>query len=134
MLPTPRLGSELRRILGSADIEVDSAGNGVVLKGSVPTAIHMEQALSVARAVISEEGREAKKIVNLLQVRGHQQVMLEVVIAEMSKVVRREFGTNFNALFESGGKSFQIAGLLQGLTSPQADGNARHLRGHQPCW
>jgi pilus assembly protein CpaC len=94
----------------------------VVLKGSVPTAIHMEQALSVARAVISEDGKEAKKIVNLLQVRGHQQVMLEVVIAEMSKVVRREFGTNFNALFESGGKTFQIAGLLQGLTSPQADG------------
>jgi pilus assembly protein CpaC len=82
----------------------------------------MEQALAVARAVLSEDGREAKKIVNLLQVHGHQQVMLEVVIAEMSKVVRREFGTNFNALFESGGKTFQIAGLLQGLTSPQADG------------
>ncbi|MBW2424143.1 MAG: type II and III secretion system protein family protein [Deltaproteobacteria bacterium] len=120
--PHSRLGSELRRILGSDDIQVESAGNGVVLKGSVPTAIHMEQALSVARAVISEDGKEAKKIVNLLQVRGHQQVMLEVVIAEMSKVVRREFGTNFNALFESGGKTFQIAGLLQGLTSPQADG------------
>jgi len=120
--PHSRLGSELRRILGSADIQVDSAGNGVVLKGSVPTAVHMEQAMSVARAVLDEEGREAKKIVNLLQVRGHQQVMLEVVIAEMSKVVRRQFGTNFNALFESGGKTFQVAGLLQGLTSPQADG------------
>jgi pilus assembly protein CpaC len=120
--PHSRLGSELRRILGSDDIQVESAGNGVVLKGSVPTVVEMEQALSVARAVLSEDGAEAKKIVNLLQVRGHQQVMLEVVIAEMSKVVRREFGTNFNALFESGGKTFQVVGLLQGLTSPQADG------------
>jgi pilus assembly protein CpaC len=120
--PHSRLESELRRILGSDDVQVDSAGNGIVLKGSVPTALAMEQALEVARAVLSEEGREAKKVVNLLQVRGHQQVMLEVTIAEMSKVVRREFGTNFNAIFETGGKTIQVAGLLQGLTSPQADG------------
>ena len=59
--PHSRLESELRRILGSEDIRVDSAGNGVVLKGSVPTAIALEQALEVARAVLSEDGREAKK-------------------------------------------------------------------------
>ncbi len=120
--PHSRLGSELRRILSSDDIEVESAGSGVVLKGSVPTALAMEQALSVARAVLSDDGQEAKTIVNLLQVRGQHQVMLEVVIAEMSKVVRREFGTNFNALFESGGETFQLAGFLGGLTAPQADG------------
>lgn len=120
--PHSRLESELRRILGSNEIRVDSAGNGVVLSGSVPTAIAMEQALAVARAVLSDEGSEAKSIVNLLEVRGHHQVMLEVVIAEMSRTVRREFGTNFNAFFANGGNNFQIAGFLQGLTAPNSDG------------
>jgi pilus assembly protein CpaC len=115
--PHSRLQSELRRILDSDDIVVDSAGNGIVLKGSVPDAIAMESSLAVARAVLSEEGREAKKIVNLLSVRGQQQVMLKVVIAEMSRTVRREFGTNFNALIESGNQTYQVFGFLQGLTS-----------------
>jgi pilus assembly protein CpaC len=116
--PHSRLQSELRRILDSEDISVESAGNGIVLKGSVPNAVAMEQSLSLARAVLSEEGQEAKKIVNLMEVRGHHQVMLKVVIAEMSRTVRREFGTNLNALIESGGKSVEIFGFLQGLTSP----------------
>jgi pilus assembly protein CpaC len=118
--PHSKLESELRRILGSSDIQVDSAGNGIVLSGSVPTAIAMDQALSIARAVLSEEGNEAKKVVNLLEVRGHHQVMLEVVIAEMSRTVRREFGMNFNAIFDNGDS--QIVGLLQGLTSPTQGG------------
>jgi pilus assembly protein CpaC len=118
--PHSRLQSELRRILSSDDISVESAGNGIVLKGSVPNAVAMEQSLSLARAVLSEEGREAKKIVNLMEVRGHHQVMLKVIIAEMSRTVRREFGTNFNALIESGGHTVEVFGFLQGLTAPGA--------------
>jgi pilus assembly protein CpaC len=116
--PHSRLQSELRRILDSDDIAVESAGNGIVLKGSVPNAVAMEQSLSLARAVLSEDGHEAKKIVNLMEVRGHHQVMLKVIIAEMSRTVRREFGTNLNALIESGGKSVEIFGFLGGLTAP----------------
>jgi len=119
--PHSRLQSELRRILESEDITVESAGNGIVLKGSVPDAVALEQSLAVARAVLSDEGREAKTIVNLLSVRGQQQVMLEVTIAEMSRTVRREFGTNLNALIESGNQTYQVFGFLQGLTAP-ADG------------
>jgi pilus assembly protein CpaC len=44
--------------------------------------------------------------------------MLKVTIAEMSRTVRREFGTNLNALIESGGKSVEIFGFLGGLTAP----------------
>lgn len=120
--PHSRLQSELRRILNSDDISVESAGNGIVLKGSVPNAVAMEQSLSLARAVLSEEGREAKKIVNLMEVRGHHQVMLKVIIAEMSRTVRREFGTNFNGLIESGGKSVGFFNFLQGLTAPTEEG------------
>jgi pilus assembly protein CpaC len=87
--PHSRLQAELRRILNSDDIQVESAGNGIVLKGSVPTAVAMEQSLSLARAVLSEDGREAKTIVNLMEVRGHHQVMLKV--AHGAARVWREF-------------------------------------------
>jgi pilus assembly protein CpaC len=116
-VPYSRLQSELRRILGSDDISVDNAGNGIVLKGSVSSAVAMEQTLAVARAVLSDEGSEAKKIVNLMEVRGHQQVMLKVVIAEMARTVRMEFGTNLNALIDTGGESYQVFTFVQGLTS-----------------
>jgi pilus assembly protein CpaC len=115
--PHSRLESELRRILGSEDISVSSAGDGIVLHGSVSSAVEMEHSLAIARAVLSEGGREAKKIVNLLQVRGHQQVMLKVIIAEVSRTVGREFGTNLNALIESSGNTYQIYGNLNNLTS-----------------
>lgn len=113
------LASELHRILDNEDISVESAGNAIVLKGTVPNAVAQEQALEVARSIIGDA--EGKKIVNLLEVGGRQQVMLEVVVAEMSRSVKREFGTNLNALITNGGNSIEVFGFLQNLTQPSAE-------------
>ena len=118
--PHSRIQSELRRILGSDDITVESAGNGVVLKGSLESKVAMEQAMTVARAVLEEDGREAKRVVNLLEVRGQHQVMLEVVVAEMSRAFRKRFGTNVNGLISSSQGDIQFFSFLQGLTLDSA--------------
>ena len=56
--------------------------------------------------------REARKVCNLLQVAGVQQVMLEVRVAEMSRSLTKRLGVNFN-YFK--GEEFGIS-LLGGLT------------------
>ncbi len=91
----------LRHAFANESIEVSNAGNAVVLKGSVPSTVELEQALTLARALVGD-GKDAPEVVNLLNVGGNHQVMLKVVVAEMSRTINREFGTNFAALIETG--------------------------------
>ena len=116
-----QLQSELRRILEVDDVTVESTGHATVLKGSVPSAVKLEQALEVSKAYLgdTQAGQAAQgKIVNLLQVGGNQEVMLKVVIAEISRRVGREFGVNFNALIDAGSGTINVASFLQGLSQP----------------
>ena len=116
-----QLQSELRRILEVEDVTVESTGHATVLKGSVPSAVKLEQALEVSKAYLGEtQGAKGPqgKIVNLLQVGGNQEVMLKVVIAEMSRRIGREFGVNFNALIDAGSGTINVASFLQGLSQP----------------
>src|SRR5262249_26151505 len=114
-----QLQSELQRILEVEDVQVESTGHATVLKGSVPSAVKLEQALEVSKAYLGEtQGAKGPqgKIVNLLQVGGNQEVMLKVVIAEMSRRINREFGVNFNALINAGSGTINVASFLQGLS------------------
>jgi pilus assembly protein CpaC len=107
------LESVLRRVLDGEDIHVESAGAGIALSGSVSSAVAMDQALSVANAFLGDDDRQ---VVNLLDLEGNQQVMLKVVVAEMSRTLERQLGTNFAALIETGGKEIAIVSLLEGLS------------------
>jgi len=112
--PQSYLQKELRHLIGAPGIEVHNARSATVLTGTVPSPLAAEQAMAVANAFVS--GDEHAKVVNLLEVGGNQQVMLSVVIAEMSRTVTREFGTNFNAVFQAGSGTIGLAGLLGGMT------------------
>jgi pilus assembly protein CpaC len=114
--PQIYLQRELRRILSNDDLHVDGARSATVLSGSVPNVVALEQTLAVANAFVADD--ENAQVVNLLEVGGNQQVMLKVVIAEMSRTLTREFGTNFNALIDAGTGKIRIDGLLGGLTTP----------------
>jgi pilus assembly protein CpaC len=116
--PHSHLESELRRVLGNDGIAVDSAGESVVLKGTVGSPIDVEHALMVARAFMAE--KKESNIINLLEVGGDQQVMIEVVIAEMSRVLRRRMGSNFLVTGDDG--DFQIFNFLNGLASIDPSG------------
>jgi pilus assembly protein CpaC len=116
--PHSHLESELRRVLGNDGIAVDSAGESVVLKGTVGSPIDVEHALMVARAFMAE--KKESNIINLLEVGGDQQVMIEVVIAEMSRVLRRRMGSNFMVTGDNG--DFQIFNFINGLAAIDPSG------------
>jgi pilus assembly protein CpaC len=105
-------------VLGNPDVKVDSAGESIVLKGSVANALASEQAVTVARGFFPEK---SEKVINLLEVGGDQQVMLEVVVAEMARSLRREMGTNFQVLHVGDNHTAQVFNFLNNLTSVSVD-------------
>jgi len=104
---------KLRSILGSDDIHVDPVGEAIVLRGSVGGPIQVEQASAIARSFFPKGGED--KVVNALEVGGNQQVMIEVIIAEMQRNLGRRLTVNWNAAVRTGQKLFTFDSLLGGL-------------------
>ncbi|UCH44491.1 MAG: type II and III secretion system protein family protein [Nitrospiraceae bacterium] len=96
------------------DIHVTSTHDSIVLSGSVSSDLNLSQILALAEAYVPE------KIINLMQVRGVHQVMLEVRVAEMSRDLTRRMGVNFNYI-SSSGANIGIS-MLNNLTSLPAEG------------
>jgi len=101
------LKEKLHQILPKEKIGAEAAGDSIVLTGEVSGPVAQNTALSIARAFLGEKmGADGKskdsKVVNLLHVGGVQQVMLEVRVAEINRLIAERMGVNFNALAPQG--------------------------------
>jgi len=104
-----RLKSQLHELFPEENgIKVHAAHDHITLSGSVTGADVVDQVLEVANAYAP------KKIMNLLQVGGVQQVMLEVRVAEMQRSLLKRLGVNFGVV-DNGGSGFGNT-LLNGLS------------------
>ena len=112
---------EIRRVIDVGDVRVDSAGESIVLTGSVPDAATVERVLAVADAYFKKKDeKEEGSVINLLTVGGNQQVMIEVTVSEMSRSVRRTIGTNFAAtIVQNGDRTFDIFNRIDDLARPE---------------
>ncbi len=70
-----------------AGIEVRGSNDSVIMSGKISNTYAMEKALAVARSYVP-----AKNVINLLQVGGGHQVMLEVKISEVARASLKELG------------------------------------------
>lgn len=110
-----QLKQQLNDILpGESDLRVTATHETITLSGRVSNAANLSQALSLARSYAPEG-----KVNNLVEVRGVQQVMLEVRVAEMQRSLARRMGVNFNYLTESGKFGISQLGGLTELVDPQ---------------
>ncbi len=103
-----RLKEKLHEILPQEEnIKVSSLNDTITLSGRVSNAANLSTALAVAGPF--------GKVVNLLEVGGVQQVMLEVRVSEIQKSLGRRLGINFNGVSASG-QQFGVS-LLNNLTN-----------------
>lgn len=94
-----RLGEMIRKILpDEKDLRIDVAHDSLTLSGTVSSTSRLSQALALAEVYSPKDG----KIVNLVEVAGVHQVMLEVRVAEMSKSMGRRLGFNWSYASSSG--------------------------------
>lgn len=90
-----RIMAKLHQILPKEkDIKVFATHEALTLTGTVSSSTAMSHALAVAEAYNTAKDQ---KVVNLLEVSGVQQVMLEVKVAEMARSLGRRLGINFIA-------------------------------------
>ena len=84
--------SAVRRLLPQSDVRVEGVGDGVMLTGSVANAAEAQQAFDMASRLVGD----STKVVNSLVVRGRDQVMLKVTVAEVQRDVIKQLGIDLN--------------------------------------
>lgn len=107
------LKRSMYEIFPEENVSIRSSGNYITLTGTVSGSMKLSKILTLAEAFAPE------RVINLLQVGGIQQVMLEVRIAEISKSVGNQLGINFAW---SGDSGFGLS-MLDHLTGGSVDGS-----------
>jgi pilus assembly protein CpaC len=88
----------LKQTLPYAGIQVEGVGEGVMLTGSVSSPIEAQQAGDLAARLVGG----ADKVVNSIAVRGRDQVMLKVTVAEVRRDIVKQMGVDLSASMNYG--------------------------------
>src|SRR5215212_3921608 len=112
----------MQKLLPHADVRVDGVGDGVMLSGSVANATEAAQASDVAAKLVGS----ADKVVNNLTMRGRDQVMLKVTVAEVQRDVIKQLGIDLSGSFRYGSAvlNFNNSNPFTALGQPLVEGNA----------
>jgi pilus assembly protein CpaC len=88
----------LRQSLPGADIQIEGVGDGVMLSGSAANPIEAQQAGDLAARLVGGPDR----VVNSIAVRGRDQVMLKVTVAEVARSIIKQMGIDLSASLNYG--------------------------------
>jgi pilus assembly protein CpaC len=83
----------MRQILPNADIQIEGVNDGVMLSGSVSSPIDVQQAGDLAARLVGG----VDKVVNSISIRGRDQVMLKVTVAEVQRSIIKQLGIDLTA-------------------------------------
>jgi pilus assembly protein CpaC len=112
----------LKQTLPYADIQVEGLGEGVILTGSVSSPLEAQQAGDLAARLAGG----ADKLVNSIAVRGRDQVMLKVTVAEVARSIIKQMGIDLTANMNYGTAivNFNNTNPFTALGRPLVAGNA----------
>jgi pilus assembly protein CpaC len=82
----------LRQTLPGTDVRVEGIGDGVVLSGTVATPAESQQAYDLASRLVGDNN----KVVNGITIKGRDQVMLKVTVAEIQRDIVKQLGIDLN--------------------------------------
>jgi pilus assembly protein CpaC len=130
------LKSKLHQLLPGEAIEVYSAQRSIILKGRASNVEAMNAAVRIAEGYLAQvqtakkakqfeqeeqsrrEDKSVGTVINLIDIGGAQQVMLEVKVAEIARSEVRRMNAQFNAIQK--GVDGAIGGVNGGATFPDA--------------
>jgi pilus assembly protein CpaC len=88
----------LKQILPNSDIQIEGLGDGVILTGTAANPIEAQQAGDLAARLAGG----AEKVVNSIIVRGRDQVMLKVTVAEVARSITKQLGIDLSGSLNYG--------------------------------
>ena len=83
----------LKQMLPNSDIQIDGVGEGVVLTGTAANPVEAQQAVDLAARLAGGPD----KVVNSIAIRGRDQVMLKVTVAEVARSIIKQLGIDLSA-------------------------------------
>jgi pilus assembly protein CpaC len=92
------LRAALKQTLPNADIQIEGVGDSVMLSGSAASPIEAQQAGDLAARLAGG----ADKVVNSITVRGRDQVMLKVTVAEVARSIIKQMGVDLSGSLNYG--------------------------------
>lgn len=98
------LEDTLRRVLPSANIQVQSIRDSVILTGMVANAGESNSASQIAARFVDKP----ENVLNMLSIAGKDQVTLKVRIVEVQRSVIKQLGVSTDLLFNDGLKSYSL--------------------------
>lgn len=99
------LRDAIDRLLPNQAIEVSSVDGSIVIDGKVESPVQAEELRALANRFLGED----ENLLNRVRVGAPTQVHLRVRVAEVSREVIKEFGFNWETLFNSGNFTFGFA-------------------------
>jgi pilus assembly protein CpaC len=104
-----------------AGVQIEGVGDGVILTGSVSSPIEAQQAGDLAGRLVGG----ADKVVNSIAVRGRDQVMLKVTVAEVRRDIIKQIGVDLSASMNYGTAvvNFNNTNPFTALGGPLVAGN-----------
>jgi pilus assembly protein CpaC len=116
------LRAALKTSLPNSDIQIDGVGDGVVLSGTAASPIEAQQAFDMAARLTG--GHD--KVVNSIAIRGRDQVMLKVTVAEVARSIVKQMGIDLTASMTYGTAvvNFSNANPFTAYGRPLVTGNS----------
>jgi pilus assembly protein CpaC len=119
------LQKTIKAALPQADVRAVSIGDSIVLTGMVDTVLEAQKAVDIAKGFVglqqTSTGNIEGKVINSISVRGKDQVMLKVTVAEVKRSAVKQLGVNLRGAWELAGKTFGgniTNNFTAGLISP----------------
>jgi pilus assembly protein CpaC len=130
------LKTKLHQLMPDEPIEVYSAQRSIILKGRASNVLAMNAAVRIAEGYLAQvqtakktqqfeqessskrEDKAVGSVINLIEVGGSQQVMLEVKVAEIARTELKRLNANFNAITK--GTDGAFGGVNGGASFPDA--------------
>ena len=100
----------INRTVPGADVKAEMVNDNVILTGSVRSAVDSDAAKEIAIRYVTESTAALRKeaVINRIAIRGGEQVMVRVRVAEMQRALSKQLGVDLSAAFNIG-KNFPVA-------------------------
>ena len=112
----------LKQIMPNSDIQIDGLGDSVILTGTAANPLEAQQAGDLAARLAGG----TDKVVNSITVRGRDQVMLKVTVAEVQRSIIKQLGIDLSGQFNYGTAvvNFNNSNPFTATGQPLVSGNA----------
>jgi pilus assembly protein CpaC len=99
----------LKTALPSTQVNVVVVGDSIILTGSVASPLEAQQAVDIAEGFAKRSMNAQGVVVNSLTIRGRDQVMLKVIVAEVQRNVLKQLGVSLDGKWQIGNLALKAA-------------------------